>query len=205
MTEKDTEQKILDAAQDIFVRKGLDGTRMHEIAEQAGINKALLHYYFRTKEKLFLKVFSLAFPKILPRTMEIFDSDMPFLEKMEHFIDRYISLIGSNQALPLFVISELAKNPDKIVGIMKEAHRNMEFDLIERIKQDVAEEIRQGRIIDIDHRQLFVNVLSLCVFPFIGRPVITYMGFDNDRKEYEKFLKTRKKQVYEFVVRSITP
>ena len=205
MSPADTEGKILAAAEEIFVQKGMDGSRMHEIADRAGINKALLHYYFRSKEKLFLRVFKLVFPRVLPKTLEIFMTDLPFQVKLEQFIDRYITLISRNQQLPLFVIGELAKNPDAVIEVMKETQEKLGGNLVEAIEKDIRREIEKGTIIDIDPRQLFVNVLSLCVFPFVGRPIITYIGFDNNDKSYDEFLNTRKKEVFEFVMRSITP
>ena len=82
----ETEQKILDAAKQVFLVKGLAGARMQEIADEAGINKALLHYYFRSKEKLFEKILNEAFTNIIPNIITIFTSNLPFFEKIRLFL-----------------------------------------------------------------------------------------------------------------------
>ena len=95
-----TEEKILNAAQRVFVEKGMDGARMQEIANEAGINKALLHYYFRTKQKLFEAIFKKVFKSILPNIMEMVHSDLPIEKKLEIFIEKYIELLLKNPFVP---------------------------------------------------------------------------------------------------------
>ena len=98
--DQSTEQIILEAAKKVFVRKGMAGARMQDIADEAGINKALLHYYFRNKEKLFEMIFMEAAEKFFPRINAIFDSDQPLFEKIESFCEEYISVVMENPYLP---------------------------------------------------------------------------------------------------------
>lgn len=114
-----TETRILEAAKKVFIRKGLDGSRMQEIANEAGINKALLHYYFRSKQKLFEAVFSYAFIKFLPKVTEVLNADMPFLKKIEIFIDNYIDLLIENPFLPIFILNELYRQPEKLIYLIR--------------------------------------------------------------------------------------
>src|SRR5438874_9015673 len=105
-TKKDenTEERILTAAKKVFLKEGMAGARMQDIADEAGINKALLHYYFHNKEKLFDVIFMEAAQKLFPKISFIFESDLPVLEKIEHFADEYITVILENPYLPLFVL-----------------------------------------------------------------------------------------------------
>src|SRR5680860_1428715 len=102
-----TEEKILHAAQTVFIQKGMDGARMQEIANEAGINKALLHYYFRTKQKLFEAIFKKVFKQIFPKIETFILSDLPFEEKLGVFIDNYIDLLIKNPYFPAFILKEM--------------------------------------------------------------------------------------------------
>ena len=110
-----TENRIVEAAKAVFIKKGMDGARMQEIANEAGINKALLHYYFRTKDKLFEKVFSIAFKEVFTDIYEAIYGITDFEEFLESFIRNYILFIKQRPFIPSFVIHELNRNPDRIV------------------------------------------------------------------------------------------
>ena len=108
-----TEQKIFDAAHEVFTQKGMDGAKMQEIADRAGINKALLHYYYRTKEKLYEAVVRVIISKALPAIWHVIESDLPLEEKIKRFIETYIGIISRNPFIPLFIISEINKHPER--------------------------------------------------------------------------------------------
>ena len=105
-----TEEKILEAAKKVFTSKGMYGARMQDIADEAGINKALLHYYFRSKQKLFEVIFAAAAQKLFTKINFIFESDMPLFEKIEHFTEEYITVMMESPYLPLFVLNELSQD-----------------------------------------------------------------------------------------------
>ncbi|MFP4548338.1 MAG: TetR/AcrR family transcriptional regulator [Fidelibacterota bacterium] len=200
---KKTEEKIINAAEEIFVNEGFSGTRMQTIADKAGINKALLHYYYRSKQKLFYAVFNRLAPRIFSSILIVLKQDLPLLEKIRKFVYAYIDEISSkNKHIPLFIISELERNPDMIAEVMNNTFKSMEFNPVRHFEKEVNEEIAAGNIHPINHKHLFVNIISLSVFPFIGRPIIMKVGeFDND--EYDKFLQDRKKHVADFIINSI--
>lgn len=193
-----TEQLILDAAKKVFMEKGFDGARMQQIADEAGINKALLHYYYRSKEKLFDAIFMEAFMQFLPRIGNVMMSDMPFFDKIREFVSHYITVLQANPHLPSFVLHELKRSPDKIVNILRQSGINPaqnEFFL--------KKEIEKGNIIDIALPHLIVNMIGMCLFPFIGRPIIEGFIFEGNSKAYERFLESRKTEVAEFIINSI--
>src|SRR5580700_8969817 len=106
-TDSNTEQKILEAAEEIFHEKGFDGARMQEIADKASINKGLLHYYFKTKDSLFQAIFSMAFRKMMAQVQSIVSMDIPLDKKIDLMVDGYMIMLAKNPALPRFVINEL--------------------------------------------------------------------------------------------------
>ena len=170
-----TEQKIHEAAKTVFIRKGLEGARMQEIADEAGINKALLHYYFRTKDKLFEAVFTDAFFKLVPNIINLLKSDLPLFEKIKQFTENYIDIFIENPFVPGFVLHELNRNPQRIVNLIS----NIGVDPGIFIQQ-VNEEIEKGTINPIDPKQLIVNMLAMCIFPFAATPIIKNIIFENN-------------------------
>ncbi len=196
--QSNTEDKILEAAKKVFIEKGLEGARMQEIANEARINKALLHYYYRTKEKLFGAVFRYAITKFIPGIGEVLNSEMPFLEKIEIIIGKYISLLKKNPIIPIFVLHEINRHPDRLVGIMTGSGIKPEMFL-----KQIEKEIQAGTIKPVDPRQLIVNILSLCVFPFAAKPLILRLFFNNNKRLFDSFIEARKKEIPEFIIDSI--
>ena len=193
-----TENKILDAAREIFIKKGMDGTRMQEIADKAKINKSLLHYYYRTKEKLFLSVFKLALSKFIPKVEQILYSDISFFDKIRKFVFEYGSILNKNQFIPLFILSEINRNPDNLAQIIKSQGINPEA-----FAAMFEKEIAEGRIKPVDPRQFIINLLSLIVFPVAARPMVQRIVFNNNAKQYTLFLKKRLEEVPEFIIDAI--
>lgn len=201
--EMNTEQKILDAAKDVFQQKGLTGARMQEIADKAGINKALLHYYYRTKDKLFEKVFEIAFSLFIPRVKEMMGSDRPIMEKIAFFVDNYLELLNKHPYIPGFIISELNRNPQILVNIIEKNIQIKQNRLIELLDDQIQKEVKAGIIKPISAKNLMTNVISLCIFPVVARPILQGIIFDNNKKEYDTFLKERKEFVKDYLINSI--
>ena len=200
MSEKDlnTEQKILAAANKVFVEKGLEGSRMQEIADEAGINKALLHYYFRSKDKLFEAVFIEAFNKMVLQVIGLLKTDLPLFDKITLFTEQYIDLFIKNPFIPGFVLHELSRNPDRVVDLISNMGIQPEI-FIHQIQQ----EIEQGRIIPIDPRQLIVNMLAMCIFPFVAKPILNTIIFQGNTDAFNEFIEDRKTAVPKFIINSI--
>lgn len=193
-----TEEKILNAAQNVFIQKGMDGARMQEIADEAGINKALLHYYFRTKQKLFEAIFSKVLSKILPNIMDMVHSDLPIEEKLGIFIENYIDLLMRNPFLPTFILKEMNREPEFLASIIKGngIHPNEIFGMLKK-------EMDAGKIRKMDPRDLLINILGLSIFPIAAQPLMSIMFFENDKKAYKAFIEQRKESVRVFILNSI--
>ena len=193
-----TEEKILVAAQEVFTQKGMDGARMQEIANKAGINKALLHYYFRTKQKLFEAIFEMVFSKIFPNLMAMVHSDLPFEEKLGIFLEKYIELLQKNPFLPTFILKEMNRNPEILASIIK----SNGVDPKEVIAM-FQKEMEAGKIRKMDPRDVLINMLGLSIFPVAAGPLLNIMFFDNDKQEYDRFIEKRKETVKTFILNSI--
>lgn len=197
-TIENTEQQILEAAKNVFQRKGMDGARMQEIADEAGINKALLHYYFRTKQKLFEAVFKHAFSLLAPQLKHILNDDSSIEDKIKNFSLNYTSFIIKHPYLPNFIIQELNRNPKFIVDMQNQ----IGFPNIEKFKKQLQLEIDAGIILPIGAEQLFINILSLNVFPFLSRPLIQ-MITNTDDAAYDQLLEERKTAIANFIINAI--
>ncbi|MEP7146362.1 MAG: TetR/AcrR family transcriptional regulator [bacterium] len=196
--DKTTEQRILQSAKNIFHRKGLGGARMQEIADDAGINKAMLHYYFRSKEKMFNAVFEDALNKFLPKVKELLNVELPLFRKIEYFVENYISHLLENTYLPFFIIYEINQNPDKISKLLLNKADLSPGIFIKQISNAI-----EKKIIDrIDPRQLMINMISMCIFPFLWKPIIMKV-FGMSEKGFKDFIELRKKEIPRFIINSI--
>jgi AcrR family transcriptional regulator len=193
-----TEGNILEAAKKVFIVHGFDGTSMQTIANEAGINKSLLHYYFRSKEKLFAAVFSYAFQNFVPQIQEILNSDISIFIKIERIVAEYIDMLMKNEFIPAFILHEINRNPDGILAIMQGNGLNPEFFI-----RQFAVEIEKGNIRPADPRHLIVNLIALCVFPIAAKPLMQRILFANDEEAYYQFLHERKNKVADFIIQSI--
>ena len=193
-SEKNTEEKIFRAANKVFLKKGMAAARMQEIADEAGINKALLHYYFRTKEKLFYTVFKRALKKFLPEVQYVMLSDLPIQEKMHLFVEDYMEALLENQFLPLFILQEINRDPDKLVSTFRESGIDP-FPIIEMFKSEMI----KGHIIQMDPLQFVISVLSLIIFPIAARPMLQTVFFEKNKEAYDVFLAERKRFVADFI------
>ena len=196
--EETTEHQILDAAKDVFQAKGMDGARMQEIADKAGINKAMLHYYYRSKQLLFEAVFKNAFSLLAPQLNIILNDDSSIEDKIRSFTFNYTNFMIKHPYLPNFIIQELNRNKDFVLKLKE----NPGFPNLEKFKVKVNSEISQGLLIPIDAEQLFVNILALNIFPFLGKPLVKAFA-DKDEKSYKEFVERRKTEVADFIINSI--
>lgn len=197
--DKKTEDRILEAATRIFMTRGMAGARMQDIADQAGINKALLHYYFSNKEKLFEVIFIREAQKFFPKIKMIFEADLPLMEKFERFADEYITEMLENPYLPWFVMNEINQNPDKF--LYKVWGKN-NLPRPEKFLEQIEAEVKKGRIKRISPLQLFLNLLSMCIFPFVAKPMLQ-RNLGIDELQFRHLMEMRKKEIPHFIMESI--
>ena len=193
-----TEEKIYEAARRIFVLKGMEGARMQEIADEAGMNKALLHYYFRSKENLFEAVFKDIFTKFFSKIKSAFSSDLTVREKLIVFIDNYIDLIAANPYVPQFIINEINRDPKMVKAMIFESGIGPQ-----QILEIFLNEVHLNNQSKLDPRHIVVSLLGMLVFPFAGRPLLQLVYFNDDQKAYDQFLSERKEIVRNMILKFI--
>jgi AcrR family transcriptional regulator len=198
-----TEDRILDAAHTVFVRKGTQNANLKDIAEQADVNQALLHYYFRNKKTLADTVFERVASDFIPKIQSAFVADQPIPEKVETIVHRYMRLIKQNPYLPVYVVGELNQNPEE----MKERLRSMgvaPFDKLDLLDEQLQRAADAGEIRPISAEQFIVNVLSLAIFPFIGRPLLKTV-LDMNEDAFETFIDERADTLSDLIMNGLRP
>ena len=194
-----TEEKIIAAAHNVFLEKGYEGTRMREIAEHANINKGLLHYYFRSKDKLFVAVFSIVFRKAIGKINEVLEADIPLFTKIKNFVDSYIDIILKNPLIPRFVINELNRNPDLFIEKVNLIKNRPNVNVF---IQQLHEKGMAGEIRKVDPVHFFMHMISACIFPFLGKPLFQII-LDIDNTNYQRVIEERKKEVTALLINSL--
>lgn len=187
-----TEEKILAAAEEIFLRDGYSGSRMQDIADLAGMNKALLHYYFRSKDKLFEYIFDKKISLMFPKMEELFDENASFIEVLSGFIENYIKLLMANPFLPLFVITTINK-PDREDFLEK-----LPIFLKRRLMEFYQRDLALGKVREHHPAQLIISVFGMCVFPFMAKPMLKKMSNMND-EQFQQFMKQRIPEVQKYI------
>jgi AcrR family transcriptional regulator len=194
-----TEEKIIAAARKIFTTQGLAGARMQDIADEAGINKAMLHYYFRDKEKLFELIFLQEAEKFFPKINSIFESDLPLFEKIELFVNEYIDEMVDNPYLPWFILNELNRDADRFLSkIWDMKHRPNPAKLLQQIEK----EVKKGTIKKVNPVHLMLNLISMTIFPFVARPMIT-RNFQMPAAQFDQIIEQRRKEIPKFIFDAI--
>ena len=201
LKDNSTEEKILDAAKEVFMKYGLYGARMQDIADTAGINKALLHYYFRNKEKLFDRIFETALTRFFENAQVFDNTDQPVKERIFQYVSKIIDFYAEYPQMSMFIIKEIGNNPEMFRQKVLAAKKNKTFRLVTSLE----EAIEKGEIPKIDTAMFMINIQSLCSFPFLASPM-----FKHSLKSYNKDWNTDfsteklKKTVYTFIENTLS-
>jgi len=204
----DTEQRILDAAHAVFLRRGTAGARMQEIADEAGVNKALLHYYFRSKDRLAEAVFQRVARTLFPPVLAVMGSPIPLDEKVRRFVALELDTLARSPFVPAYLIAEMNQHPDRVgqfihalVGVpIDAAAGQMRAALQAQIDAGVA----AGTLRPIAAPQFMVNLIALCVFPFAARPLMA-VALGLDGAAFDAFIARRKVELPEFFLNALRP
>lgn len=201
MNENNTEQKILKAAEAEFLAKGFDGARTTSIARAAGVTHAMLHYYFRTKEKLFQQIINEKFSHLQEIMLtSLLDSEKPFLEKVSNAIEQHLDFLAANPDLPRFMITVVSGNPELLNDVFPPINvKAMPSIIQEEIDRNAA----HGVCRKVDARMLMLDIVSLNIFSFIGSQIINRMlgPFLTE----PDFIEQRKKNNVETILNKLRP
>ena len=201
MTEADkqTEERIFDAATDVFIQKGMDGARMQDIADRAGINKSLLHYYFRTKDHLFNAVFEMIAGQMFKKFGPVLDENLSLETKIRFFLREHITFMQKNPKLPSFILNEIHRNPERIRKLIQSIDINKLWNTLEAQHR---EELKRYNITKENLPQFITTIAGMSVFPFAAKPIIAgimgKMGYN-----FDNYIEERKEYAADFVIKAI--
>jgi TetR/AcrR family transcriptional regulator len=202
-----TEQRILQAARRVFVRRGTAGARMQEIAEEAGVNQALLHYYFRSKDRLAVAVFREVAARLIPGVAAVLASDVPLAEKIEHFVHLYIDTVRGSPFMPGYVLAELHHHPDRLQSLVVEVAAGQVSSpqtVMEKLDAQLADEVKAGRIRPIPVQQFLLNLIGLVAAPFLVLPALQVV-LAMDGEGFDRLLDERRAELPGFILRALRP
>jgi AcrR family transcriptional regulator len=204
-----TEQRILDAADAVFVRRGTAGARMQEIAAEAGVNQALLHYYFRTKEQLARAAFERTGSQLMPAVIQEIASDAPLDDKVRRVVALELDHLSRSPSLPAYILGELAHRPDRaqqLIAAMTRGHTpaTLRPRVFGALGRQIDERVAAGAMRPIAPEQFMVNLISLCIFPFAARPMLqALLGLD--AAGFAAFIATRRAELADFFLGALRP
>jgi TetR/AcrR family transcriptional regulator len=197
-----TEERILNAAMKVFTRRGFAAARTEDIAREAGINRALLHYYYRDKQTMFNLIFETRFKEFFMGLFVIFDSDnINLFEKIKRMVEHEINTLIKHPDLAHFVITEIAQQPERLLEHGQKMGVNPRL-LISSFEALLQKEIDEGIIKQISAKQLLVHIMSLCIYPFVAKSIIQTM-MQKDDKDFLSMMEQRKTEVSELIINGI--
>ena len=194
------EQDIVNAAQDIFVEKGYDGATMREIAARAGINISMLHYYFRSKDNLFDIVFNRVFQRLYGRIFEVMASSEDLFAKLQTIVDLYLQTVSENPRVPGFILNEVTRRP---VGNGRLAdYKRLIHEHAKTFQEQLDRAAREGLIRPVGVMELFVDIESLCVDPFLTFPLWQKL-FDTTQTDFTRMVLSRRETFAQNLIKSL--
>ncbi len=199
----ETEQRIITTAIEVFVEKGQAGARMQDIADRAGINKALLHYYFRNKNQLFQKAFETVLTHFLSNLFDSATTTSDIRQFLKLFIDRYIDTVSQHPQMLRFILWEIENGGETFARAARKVFAEKGFDTIPLIPI-VENAVARREIKPVEPLQFALSLLGMCVYPFIASPLIEKVvpGFNLSSPS---FLEARKKAIFELMWTGIKP
>ena len=204
MSEKDTntEKAILDAAEQVFLEKGYAAAKTTEIARIARVNHAMLHYYFRTKENLFNKVFEEKAHLLASSFYSLFDQDLPFVEIVRQAVGGHFDFLVANPRLPMFVIGEILTNEERREQVKRILMPKLSL-LYASIQKAIDREVEAGRMKPALAVDCMLNVVSLNLFTIVMTQIISYTENGLTEDNNEDFLKHRRENIIQLILTSL--
>lgn len=174
----DMEFRILEAAKDVFMEKGFAETSMGDIAARVGINRPSLHYYFRTKDRIFQAAFGMIIQKIVPKVEEFITAkDVPISERVASLVDVYYEIFKNNPTLPLFIVREINRDVNYIIDTIH--HTPMRMTLM-KIVTSLRKEMADGKLNTVPLSVLFCTFYGAMAFPFLTKNLYERMLGDEE-------------------------
>ena len=182
----ETEKRIIEAAEKVFYLRGKAGASMQEIADEADITRTSLNYYYRSKDKLFEAVFRAALGSFVPQLAKLLRTDISIREYLPQMITMIIDAMIEKPQIPVFVLQEISSNPARMQQVVREMGIDPQVVINKFTRDpDLAN-------LSVDPRQVIINVLSLCIFPFAAKPIVVSILYGGDENAYLEAMNERK-------------
>lgn len=202
----DTETRILDAAHRVFVRRGVAAARTQEIADEAGVNKALLHYYFRSKEKLSDAVFLQAAGRLFPQMLGALSSDLPLRDKLQAAINAEMDALDASPFLPGYILCELRADPERLSALLHETLpvEQARARMFATLQRQIDAEVEAGRLRPIQPQTLLVALISQLIFPHAAAHMLE-VAAGLDEAARNELADWRRHELADFLLRGFAP
>lgn len=198
----DVEQHILEIARKHFVQNGFAGARLQDIADEAGYTKAMLHYYFRSKQQLYERITSHVLDQVIPKFAGAIGEEGAVLTKIERMVQVYISTLLAHPDIPLFIISEISQRREYFVAELQK--RSHYFPVLQQFFLQIMAEMEAGTIRKMDPIHLLLNIMGMSVFPFLAKPMLcTIAGIPE--AGFHALMEQRAAVIVDFVQRALKP
>lgn len=201
-SDQNTEQVILAAAEAEFLEKGFGNAKVVAIARRAGVSHSMLHYYYRSKEKLFQVVFESKVQKVSSMFEDIFKQQLPFEQTIRKFIETQFNFVAQNPKLPHFMMTEIINNKNNRAILFDVLSPKIK-DILSQIQQRLDEQIACGAVRKIRVEDLIINIISINVFTFISMPILIDV-IEND-SQLEQIVADRRESNVQFILNSLRP
>lgn len=200
----DSERALISAALEEFSRHGRQGARMQEIADRAGLNKALLHYYFRSKDRLYEEVFRYVYSQFLMGMISTVQEPGDFVTILRTFISRYIELLENNPALPMFMLREIAEGAPVFKRLIVELGAGAPMGPLTHLIAFFERGRREGETVAFDPMQTLISVMGACIYFFAGFPIFSAM-LPEWQEHRAAIIEERKNHVFDLVYYGLKP
>ncbi len=197
-----TEQKIFDAALHVFARKGRDGARVQEIADRAGINRALLHYYFRSKGQLYEAVFAHGFQQFVHGLSTSLKAEESFDSALRTFVHGYVDYLFGHQDMARLMLNECLCGGGLLERYFTEALGQPDDFPGLIMEQRIRKAIEGGEIRPVDPQHALLTIVSACIFPFVALPTVRIF-LPQAQTDFEAFVEDRKRHIVDLVLNGL--
>lgn len=197
------EEKIVEAAKVVFVKKGYAAATMSDIATEAGISRTALNYYYRTKENLFEAIFGQLVQTFLPQLEQVADTPLPFLEKIETITGHYINLLVENPLLPMFIVGEINRDATHLLDVVTKLKEN-DYTIYKIVTQ-INEEMEKGLLRKMPLIDVVTTFMGITVFPILARNLLNLLFEEGNNEKFFIYFCQRKKLIVEIMKNLLAP
>lgn len=199
----DIEARIIEAAKRVFIRKGFVQTTMTDVANEAGIGRTALHYYFRTKEMLFDAVCGQLMGALFPNIKKVMDGEGTMLDKMPLIIKEYVAVLQLNMQFPVFIISEINRDPHHLYGVVLKNRELLQPIL--QLREQLTREMEEGIIRKMPLIDIITSFISMIIFPLLIRDPLTMIFLDGEEAKFKEYIRERTPRLINMMLMLLTP